>query len=558
MTLIERLRILLSEFKEEGEISTSGTMMDISLSLKNLKRILILMKYELGFIQLVDFFVSDNFNRNNPEKRFQAFYILYNFELGIRSVIKVSFSELDTLPTVSDIWKNAGWCEFENQKSFNIKFSNLKIENRIDNEIYDGPYLRKDYQPRIITNEHDRSAPFQPNLYLSQKEMKERSVISVGPQWAHQRGSVRFWFEMEDEIICRSAIELGFIHRGIEKVVENKNANQIFHYVERLNYLCPSANSILWARAVEESIEVDIPERAKAIRMLFLEISRVIDHARSTLSLIERLQVDVGHIEFKQIVSSGERLLGLYSRQKYFQNLVEVGGVRRDTPTGWMGELMEWIRFVERMLFSGQQALISSPFWIEQNQVKGILASEAIEWGLSGPILRSCGVNFDLRRSEPFYFYQDVDFEIPLGINGTSYDHFLVKMEEMKQSLNILAQVADNMPVGDFKTSDPKVALGDGKKIKEGDLGQFARTQRIINIGPVLPEKLTYTSIEAPNGELGVALIGQNASNPYRLKWRGPSLFHLQPFAQWSVGMGLNDAKSFFESLNISISEIDR
>lgn len=561
MSFIEKFKIQLSEMGENGEIYFDSNNFSLNVDLRNLKRVAILLKHELGFIQLVDLFALDNLNQENAVKRFEINFILYNFEEGIRLSLTTQLDESEIIPSVSSVWKNSFWCEDEIKKYFNLRFTDDRNSNSIHSlstNCYDGPYLRRDYRPHLKNIDSDSIPPFKSNLYLSNKEMSERTIISVGPHWDNQNGAFRLWLEMEDEIICRSSIELGFIHRGIEKRCEELNLFQILPLIERLNYFSPSFNSVLLCRAVESGISLEIPDRAKAIRMILLEISRILDHARSTLAVIQRLQIEVGFFEFTEILKSGEKLLEKYSGKNLFHQMSTIGGVVKDLPRGWIGELMDWIRFVERQLYSGHHALISSPFWIEQNSIRNILASEAIEWGLSGPLLRSCGVSFDLRKSEPFYFYSDVDFEIPLGINGSSYDHYLVKSEEMRQSLNIIAQVADNLPVGEFILNDPRISMGERQKVVEGDKAMFARTQRVVTRGPTLNKFKNYTCLESANGELGISIHTDDAGRFERVRLRSPSMFHLQPYPDWILGMKLNDAKTFFESLNVSISEIDR
>jgi len=558
--LLEVIADSLSPFGEYSVIQSSKGELVIKVTSLKIEECLMALKKNCGFIQLVDIIGIDE--KLNPEvqKRFQLVYVLYNFEEQIRAAIEIEVGEAEIIPSCSHIWCNADWAEREIYDLLGIQISK---KNKITKRIFfpnrfTGHPLRKDFESVDFECFEDSDSPFEKDTDLTLEQMSQRTVVTMGPQQSGDRGAFRLWMEMEDDLISRIEPELGFIHRGIEKLSENQNLNRSIHLSERLNYLSPSVGSLLWCRAIEEMIAIDIPERAKAIRMILLEMSRIIEHCRGIHSIQRELKLAAGELQFSQIIKTGERLLSRYSTTGHFSHLNMIGGMSRDLPHFWMGELMEWIRTVERHLFTGHESLKSSQFWYDQNSIKGIMASEALEWGVTGPILRSCGVNFDLRKAEPFYFYQDVDFEIPLGINGTSFDIYLVKVEEIKQSLNILAQVADNLPVGDFVSQDQRISFASKEKIKEGDLGAMARNQRLINIGPTLPQGKKYTSLESPNGELGLYLIGGNSAHPLRVKWRTPSFYHFQPFSNWAKGLSIDSARVVFESLNILTSEVDR
>lgn len=558
--LLENIAEALSPIGEYSILKSSRKELNIKLSSLLIEQSLSALKAKCGFIQLVDMIGVDE--KLNPEvlKRFHLVYVLYNFEEQIRATVEIDVGEEEIIPSCSHIWRNADWVEREiyDLLGINIQKNKKRLKRIFFPNRFHGFSLRKDFESIDYECFEDTSIPFTKNEDLTLEEMSLRSVVTLGPQQSGHRGAMRLWLELEDHLITRVEPEVGFIHRGIEKLSESQNLNKSIHLAERLNYVSPNVGSLLWCRSIEEMIGIEIPERSKAIRMIMLEMSRIIEHCQSICSLLKELKLSAGERQFILIFQTAEKLISRYSNNSHFSHLNVLGGMSKDLPHFWMGELMEWIRTVERLLFTGHESLKSSQFWYDQNNLNEIMASEALEWGVTGPILRSCGVNFDLRKAEPFYFYQDVDFEIPLGINGTSFDIYLVKIEEIKQSLNILAQVADNLPVGDFASQDPRISLSDKSKIKEGDLAAMARNQRLISMGPTLPAGRKYTSLEAPNGEMGLFLIGGGTSHPIRAKWRTPSFYHLQPFAQWAKGMNIDCAKVVFESLNILTSEVDR
>ena len=305
---------------------------------------------------------------------------------------------------------------------------------------------------------------------------------------------------------------------------------------------------------MENLFGINIPDKAKALRMVFCELSRILDH----LNCIGDLSLSAGNeiIKFK-CLDMKERIYELFekvagSRLKVSINVI--GGLSRDLPQGWIIECLNNLKYIEKNIIVIDKLLTRSPTWMSRTNVCcSLSAKDALDYGLSGPNLRATGINYDLRKASPYYFYRDVDFDVPLGINGNSYDRYLVRLEEIRQSLRIITQILDNLPVSDIIAdhSFTQVLTQEENKGSENSSKFFKET-------PATTEKSHYSFIESANGELGFFLVSDGGICPWRVKIRAPSFAHAQAFESSATELLIDDALVAFSSFNITPGELDR
>ncbi|MFZ4715599.1 MAG: NADH dehydrogenase (quinone) subunit D [Bacteriovoracaceae bacterium] len=520
------------------------------------------MKDELGFIMLLDVCGVDNMQRPKEDwkhgKRFEAVYHLLNMEIHERVRVRVPLNENESLPTVLPLWKAADWFEREAWDMIGIDFEGRKKERLLTHYKFVGHPLRKDY---AATNnqplDESEDIYFEPDPTLTEEQRSSREWVNIGPSHPATHGTLRVMAELEGEVIRRSKLEIGYLHRCFEKMCENHTYNQVIPYTDRLNYCSAPMNNIGWCKAVEDMMGIEIPDRAKALRMILAELSRVIDH----LVCIGANAVDIGALtNFWFCFEQRERIYELFEKlcgARLTVSLTRVGGMAYDLPPAWVSECMETVKIVAKNIEKVDGMLTKSRIWIDRTKVGGLSAKDAIQWGYTGPCLRAAGVNYDLRKSNPYYFYKDVEFEIPVGQKGDCFDRYLVRMEEMRQSLKIVSQVLNNLPTGPVKVLDKTISLPEKKEVYtniEGLMNHFMLVMK--GVRPPVGE--FYSATEAANGELGFYLISDGTHRPYRVKVRPPCFAIYQSFNETAKDQMIADAVAILGSMNIIAGELDR
>lgn len=499
---------------------------------QNLIRDLTILKNEMDFIMLLDVCGVDNQSRSEDGSRFESVYHLLNMENHHRVRVKVPAESEQEIPTSSKLFNVANWYERESWDMFGINYQSINKERLLTHDDFIGHPLCKDYDynnPQKLSQ--SREIKFESTS--SNSEQNSREWINIGPLHPSTKGTMRIMAEMDGERIRNSKLEIGYFHRCFEKICENRTYEQIIPYVDRLNYYSAGLNCIGWCKAVEDLLEVDIPDRAKALRMVLAELSRVSDH----LICIANNARDIGTTtNFWFCIEAREKINTIFEKlcgSRLGFSMSCIGGINYDLPLGWISKCLDIVNSVKKDMVEIDKLLTKNKIWMERTQICSMSAADAIEWGYTGPCLRASGVNYDIRKNRPYYFYDDVEFEIPLGINGDCYDRYLVRMEEIRQSLKIVTQILDYLPAGDIRLENIDYSKIDNKEI--------------------------YSFTEGANGELGFYLIpSKNSNKPYRLKLRSPCFPIYQSFNKVVKDQLLSDAIATLGSMNVVSGELDR
>lgn len=387
---------------------------------------------------------------------------------------------------------------------------------------------------------------------------KRNIAINFGPQHPAAHGVLRLILEMDGEVITRADPHIGLLHRGTEKLIEYKTYLQAVPYFDRLDYVSPMAQEHCFALAVEKLLQCEIPIRAKYIRVLFCEITRILNHLLS----ITTHALDIGAMTpLLWMFEEREKMMEFYERAsgaRMHASYIRPGGVASDLPKGLLKDIGHFIKSFHDKIDDIETVLTENRIFKQRLVGIGVVTpKEALDYGFSGPMIRASGVAWDLRRSQPYEIYNELDFKIPVGKNGDCYDRYLVRMEEMRQSIKIIEQCLDKMPEGEIKTQDPKISppkRSEMKKSMEALINHF----KLYTEGYTVPAGETYVAVESPKGEFGVYLVSDGSNRPYRCHIRAPGFAHLQGLDFMSRGHMLADVVTNIGTLDIVFGEVDR
>ena len=385
-----------------------------------------------------------------------------------------------------------------------------------------------------------------------------RYFLNFGPQHPAAHGVLRLVLQMDGEVVERADPHIGFLHRGTEKLIEHKSYLQALPYFDRLDYVAPMAQEHAWALAVEQLLQLQVPPRAQAIRVLFAELSRLLNHALN----VTTFALDVGAMTpVFWLFEEREKMMDFYERvsgSRMHAAYVRPGGVQRDLPRGLLDDLSDFIDHMPKVIKEMEQLLDDNRIFRQRTVDIGVCAAEdAIAWGFTGPCLRASGVAWDLRKAQPYDGYDQLEFDIPVGSAGDCFDRYRVRVLEMYQSLAIMKQVIERMPKGNIMTSDGKVAPPSRQEMKES-MEALIHHFKLYTEGYHVPAGELYCAVEAPKGEFGVFLIADGSARPYRCKIRAPGFPILQSFDFLTRGAMLADVSAILGSLDIVFGEIDR
>ncbi len=383
-------------------------------------------------------------------------------------------------------------------------------------------------------------------------------TINFGPQHPAAHGVLRLILELDGEVIIQADPHIGLLHRGTEKLIEYKNYIQSLPYFDRLDYVSMMCQEHTYSLAVESLGNIKIPRRAQIIRVIFAEITRILNH----LLAVGCHSMDVGAMTpFLWAFEEREKLMEFYERvsgARMHAAYIRPGGVSFDIPLGFLDDLYIFIKQFNIRLEEIEEMLTSNRIWKERLVDIGVVsANKALELGFSGVMLRGSGVPWDLRKNYPYEIYKELHFSVPVGNNGDCYDRYLIRIEEMRQSLAIINQAIQLIEVGLIKTSNFKINSPyrkDMKKSMESVIHHF----KFFTEGIVLPFGETYTATEAPKGEFGVYLISNNKDKPFRCKIKAPGFGHLQALNEMSKGHLIADVVTIIGTQDIVFGEIDR
>ncbi len=389
---------------------------------------------------------------------------------------------------------------------------------------------------------------------------KEKKTLNLnfGPQHPAAHGVLRLILQLDGEVVEKADPHIGLLHRGTEKLIENKTYTQAVPYFDRLDYVAPMNQEHAFALAIEKILKIEVPARAKYIRVIFCEIGRILSHILN----VTTQAMDVGALTptlwgFEE----REKLMGFYERvsgSRLHANYFRAGGVHKDLPSGLDNDIDEFCDKFPKIIDDLETLLTDNRIFKQRNVDIGIVSKQdALDYSFSGVMLRGSGVAWDLRRSQPYDCYNDLQFKIPVGKNGDCYDRYLCRIEEMRESVKIIKQCLQNLPKGPIKTNDGKISPPPKKDIKES-MEALIHHFKLFTEGYRVEKDEIYMAVEAPKGEFGVYLISDGSSKPYKCKIRAPGFTHLQAMDYLIKGHMLADVPAVLGSMDIVFGEVDR
>ncbi|KAL0271812.1 UNVERIFIED_CONTAM: hypothetical protein PYX00_008796 [Menopon gallinae] len=410
--------------------------------------------------------------------------------------------------------------------------------------------------PADPNNDFDDSANY---TIESERNMRVKNMIlNFGPQHPAAHGVLRLILELEGEYVIRADPHIGLLHRGTEKLIEYKTYTQALPYFDRLDYVSMMCNEQCYSLAVEKLLNIDIPLRAKYIRTMFAELTRLLNHMMGIGTHI----LDIGGLTpFFWLFEEREKIMEFYERvsgARMHAAYVRPGGVSQDLPLGLLHDIHHFISHFGSVLDQVDDLITNNPIWVARTKDIGVVTAEdALNYGCSGVMLRGSGIKWDLRKTQPYDAYDLVEFDVPIGVNGDCYDRYLCRMEEMRQSLRIIEQCLNKMPAGEVKTDDMKITTPSRAEMKQS-MEAVIHHFKLFSQGYAVPPGVTYTAIEAPKGEFGVYLVSDGSTRPYRCKIKAPGFAHLALLSHIGKHHFLADVVAIIGTLDIVFGEIDR
>jgi NADH-quinone oxidoreductase subunit C/D len=481
-----------------------------------------LLRDDLGFITL-----SDIAAKKTSESSCELVYHFLNMENHQRLNLHLSVSESEVIPSLGGFFSNAEWPEREQAELFRLKFDTIKSALLKSDE--PGSMVR----PDPIYNPNRSERPYSAEFY------EWKHFDSFSPE---TDGSFELLVCFDPIKIVDSKIRIGLHHQELENKFASKDLVQILYLIDQLNISSAPTYSIAWAKTIEEMFRVKIPERAQAIRILMLELARVADH----LTCLANTCLCAGEEEFRLLINAREKIYELFEKfvgTRSGTGIAKIGGVSVDLPPGWVVEYQTVAEILKKNLRIINRALISKHKFRDLLQGDLLDAQSVLQWGISGPSMRAAGLNFDLRKSQPFYFYQDIDFDIPVGIHGRAYDRYLIRYEEIFQSIRIMTQVIDNLPLGEvINPFFDGHALIVTKALKSLDQ----------------PTEWHYSCLESPSGEAGFLANFEGTLTPSRLKIKTPGFALAQAIPILIKGLTQEQLAPNIAGLGLSRWEMDR
>ncbi|MGJ0336917.1 NADH-quinone oxidoreductase subunit D [Aliarcobacter cryaerophilus] len=540
---------------------------DLLVDSKDLRATLLKLKKDEDFTILLDMTAVDysKFPDSTPS-RFAVVYVLRSSDFKKETTVKAFVSdETLSVDTVSDIFPSANWAEREAYDQYGVIFLNHpNLKRVLNHKQFVGHPLRKDYkitQGQICTETDDLMDEMLPLLKskgYTDEEIADLMLLNVGPSHPASHGTIRNFVALEGETIAACVTEIGYLHRGFEKACEHHTYSQVIPYTDRLNYCSAILNNIGWAKAIEDMMKIEITPRAKMIRVVIGELSRIIDHFVCNAANM----VDLGGLtslwylfgardQAYDLLSklTGARLTNTYTR---------IGGLEFDLYDGFDKDLEEVLKTSEKAIEDVLSLIAHNKLFHDRTQDVGVIKPDfALANGISGPNLRAAGVAHDLRKDKPYYGYENFDFDVVIGSHGDVYDRMMCRFEESIQSIKIIRQAMKNMPDGAINVYAPNLVLPNKKDVYgniEGLMNQFKLTFE----GTLVPKGEYYSSTEATNGELGFFIISDGSGRPYKVKCRPPCFYSLAAYSKIVEGTMLADAVVTMASLNFIAGEFDR
>ncbi|MCF8107349.1 MAG: NADH dehydrogenase (quinone) subunit D [Desulfohalobiaceae bacterium] len=431
---------------------------------------------------------------------------------------------------------------------------------------FEGHPLRKDFPIRGQGFDQDFDPEsVQVKSAFSDQELTEAAegenktiILNMGPHHPATHGVLRLELEIEGETIKRAKPHVGYLHRGLEKLAEERNLLQVIPLTDRLDYSAASVNNLGYCLTAEKLLEVETPKRAQYIRVIMAELSRIMGHqlwlGTHALDIGAMTPIFYAFADREMAMDITEEVSGYRLTPSYLR----IGGVAKDVTPTFVTKVRDFVRKMKPAVEGYNTLLTENPIWTRRTKNVGVITAEdALNYGLTGPSLRGSGVAYDVRKAVPYGSYGDFDFQIPVGEVGDAYDRYLVRMEEFTQSLRIIEQAVENLPSGPVKTDNPWVAIPDMEEVKK-DVGSLMHRFKLVSPGPSIPRGECYHAVEGAKGELGFYLVGDGGSRPYRLKMRSPCYYLVGALPKLIQGHMIADVITLIGSIDIVLGEVDR
>jgi NADH-quinone oxidoreductase subunit D len=387
---------------------------------------------------------------------------------------------------------------------------------------------------------------------------KDTMTLNMGPQHPSTHGVFRVVLEMDGEMVTSADPDIGYLHTGIEKTGESKLYSHCIPMTDRLDYLNPLGNNLAFCLSVEKLLQTEIPQRADYLRVIMCELTRVASH----LLWLGTHALDIGAMtvflycwrERELILDLNEMISGVRMMTSY----IRVGGVMKDATPEWIAGVKHVIDILPEKVDEYESLLTKNPIWMDRTVGAGVMTKEeAIKWSMSGPCLRASGVDFDFRKKRPYSRYEDFKFDVPVFTNGDVYDRYRIRVEEIRQSREILKQAIERLPDGPYKVDDNKISLPDRDKL-ETSMEALIHHFKLVSEGVKVPAGETYVPTEGPRGEVGFYIVSDGSSMPYRMKLRAPSFMAIPGMCAMMKGSYIADVVAIIGSIDIVMGEVDR
>jgi NADH-quinone oxidoreductase subunit C/D len=495
-------------------------------------------------------------------ERFEVVYHLYSITHGHRIRLKVGVGEDDpVVPSVYPVWRAADWFEREAFDLFGVRFSgHPNLKRILCHPSFQGHALRKDYDPgqRWLLREGEQDVPVWAKEIQEDEDHFETQVLNLGPSHPATHGTLRTVVRLDGEVITQAEVEIGYLHRCFEKMSEQHTWNQVIPYTDRLNYCSPMINGVGYALAVEKMLGVEAPPRAQAIRLILSELSRIMDHIVDIGANLNDLGAMTPFLYMYEAREEIYSVLEACCGSRLTMSYVRIGGLSVDVPPSF-DEAVRWLlKRIPPLIDDTEKLITENRIFRGRTEGVGVMSAEdAIDWGWTGPCLRASGVAYDVRKAHPYLGYDALDFKVPIAHTGDTYARYLVRIEEMRQSLRLVEQALDALPPGPVIVSDHNVALPPKEKVYT-EMESLIWHFKLIMEGIKVPAGDSYGYIEGANGELGFYIVSDGGGKPYRVKVRPPCFAIFQAYSHMLDGHMIPDAVAILGSMNVIAGELDR
>lgn len=558
---------------------TVDEMTTLWVAKENITKVLNYLKYSIHhpFELLYDLCAIDERsqakNNGSPSSDFTIVYHLLSFKRNVFIRLKVALhGNYPSMPSISSLWKNANWYEREVYDMFGITFEGHPHLSRILMPLtWEGHPLRKEHPARatemgpfkLWDEKQDReqeALQFRPEDWGLKRHSEDADFmfLNLGPQHPGTHGVLRIILQLDGEDIVDAVPDIGFHHRGAEKMGERQSWHTYIPYTDRVDYLGGVMNNLAYLLAVEKLAGITVPEKVKVMRIMLCEFFRIASH----LVWYGTFAQDLGQLspvfymftDREKIFDIVEAICGARMHPNWFR----IGGVAQDLPKGWDKLVRDFVAYFPKQLREYHQMVMRNSIFKGRTVGIGIYTlEEAIEWGVTGPGLRACGFEWDFRKKQPYSGYENFEFDIPTAQNGDCYDRAMVRVEEMSQSLRIIDQCLKNMPEGDYKADHP-LTTPPLKKHTMQDIETLITHFLNVSWGPVIPAGEAMSCIEATKGANSYYLTSNGNTSPYRVRIRTPSFPHMQMLPYISKGYTVADLLSILGAMDYVLADIDR